>query len=92
MLGADPKDLDVEIDNELVMPINKQNNRIKIISTQTPTTMNKTNETRKGKIVIHLILPGDQHAKPVSHLQQKLPQPQASSRVPQKVLDPLVEY
>ena len=25
--------------------------------------------------MIHLILPGDQHTKPVSHLQQKLPQP-----------------
>ena len=24
MLGADPKDVDMEIDNEVVMPINKQ--------------------------------------------------------------------
>ena len=83
MLGADPKDLDAEIDNELVMPVNK------------PMQQDHDNlRKRRNEIVIQQTLPGGQHIKPVnqSQLHPKLLQPRVFSRVHQQVPDLPAEY
>ena len=50
MLGADPKDLDVEIDNELIMPINKpkQQNQNNFNTDANNNEQNKRNKKRRN--------------------------------------------
>ena len=97
MLGTDPKDLDAEIDNKLVMPVNKptQQNHNNLSTGDNNNNNNKiTNEKRRNEIVIEETLPGGQFVKPVNQslLHPKLLQPQAFSRVHHQVLDLPGEY
>ena len=75
MLGADPKDVDVEIDNKLVMPVNKP-------MQQDHNNLNTGNNNNNN-------LPGGQLVKPVNQslLHPKPPQPQTFSRVHHQVPD-----
>ena len=80
MLGEDPKDVDVEIDNELVMPVNKptqQSHNNLSTGDNNNNDNKKTNEKRRNKIMIQETLPGGQLVKPVNRslLHPKLPQP-----------------
>ena len=49
MLGADPKDLDVEIDNELVMPVNKPMQKEHNNLSTGNNNKNKQNKRKKKK-------------------------------------------
>ena len=77
MLGEDPKDLDVEIDNKLVMPVNKPMQQDHDNLSTGDNKTNKTNGKRRNEILIQQTLPGGQHIKPVnqSQLHLKLLQP-----------------
>ena len=95
MLGADPKDLDAEIDNELVMPVNKPMQQVhNNLSTGDNNRTNKTNGKKRNEIMIQETLPGGQHVKPVNQSLQhpKLLQPRAFSRVHHQVPDLPGEY
>ena len=97
MLGADPKDVDAEIDNEVVMPITNKCNRVKTILVQVTITTKKTdkiNERRRNEIVIQETLPEGQPVKQInrSQLHLKLLQPPVSSQVHQQVPDLPGEY
>ena len=92
MLGADPKDADAEIDNELVMPVNKpmQQGHNNLSTGDNNNNNNKQNKKkRRNEIRIQETLPGGQLVKPVNQslLHPKLPQPQAFFRVHHQVPD-----
>ena len=92
MLGADPKDVDTEIDNKLVMPVNKpmQQGHNNLSTSDNNNKENKQNKRKKKKqIVIQETLPGGQLIKQINRslLHPKLLQPQAFSRVHHQVPD-----